>query len=116
MSYPSFPSIAYPSMSPTAEQQDVYQDNKISSPVDGGYTISRPRYSRSVMGGTYIWVAMSNSDYALFKAFVLAYYASIFVWTDEDTQTQINMQFTAPPKASKTLYGYWHVEISIIEA
>jgi hypothetical protein len=116
MDYPSFPAIAPPSLSPTGAQGDIYQDNKIASPVDGGYTISRPRYTRATMGKNYIWVAMTNADYALFRAFVLTNYANIFVWLDQDTGQPVNMQFVSPPKAEKTLLGYWHVEISILEA
>lgn len=116
MSYPSFPSIAPPSLSQNGPQVDDYQDNKISSPVEGGYTVSRPRYIRTTMGKTYTWVAMTNADYALFKPFVLANYANIFVWTDQDSGQPVNMQFVSPPKAEKTLLGYWHVEISLMEA
>lgn len=116
MVYPSFPAIAPPSLSPTGPINDVYPDNKISSPADGGYVISRPRYTRTVMGNDYVWVAMSNSDYALFNGFALANYACIFVWTDPLTAIQSNVQFVSVPKASKSLLGYWHVEISIMEA
>lgn len=116
MGYPAFPAIAPPSLSPSGPQEDIYQENKISSPAEGGYTISRPRYTRTTMGKNYGWVAMTNADYELFKSFVLANYANIFVWTDQDTGRSVNMQFTAPPKATKTLLGYWHVEISIMEA
>jgi hypothetical protein len=116
MDYPSFPAIAPPSLSPSGPQEDVFQDNRINSPVDGGYMVSRPRYTRNVMGKNFTWVAMTNADYALFKAFVLANYANIFVWTDQDTGEPVNMQFVSPPKAAKTLLGYWHVEISIVEA
>jgi hypothetical protein len=116
MSYPLFPSIAPPSLSPTGPQEDVFPDNKISSPMDGGYTVSRPRYTRATLGKSYTWVAMTNAEYALFKSFVLANYANIFVWADQDTTQPVNMQFASPPKATKTLLGYWHVEISIVEA
>lgn len=116
MGYPAFPAIAPPSLSPSGPQEDVYQDNKISSPTDGGYTVSRPRYTRATMGKNFVWTAMTNADYALFKSFVLANFASIFVWTDQDTGEPVNMQFVSPPKVVKTLLGYWHVEISIVEA
>lgn len=112
MSYPTFPTIcppAYPA-------DDIYPDNKIASPTDGGYTISRPRYTRTQMGGAYTWPAMPYADYLQFKAFVQANYAHIFVWTDPITGRQTNMQFTAVPKASMVSPGYWHVEIAIMEA
>jgi len=112
MSYPAFPSIAPPAY----PADDLYPDNKISSPADGGYTVTRPRYTRTQMGKTYTWPAMSNSDYQLFQPFALANYAYIFVWTDPVTGSQSNMQFTAVPKASIVSPGFWHVEISIMEA
>jgi hypothetical protein len=116
MIYPFFPAIDPPSLSPTGPLDDVYPDNRISSPADGGYVTSRPRYTRNLMGSNYVWVAMTNSDYALFNAFVQANYAYIFVWTDPITEIQTNVQFVSVPKASKALLGYWHVEISIMGA
>ncbi len=116
MGYPVFPNIAPPSLSTSGPQEDVFPDNRISSPADGGYTTSRPRYTRATMGKNYVWTAMTNDDYALFKAFVLANYANIFIWADQETGLPVNMQFASPPKATKSFLGYWHVEISVSEA
>ena len=112
MSYPVFPTIAPPAY----PADDVYPDNKISSSMDGGYTVARPRYTRRQMGNTYTWPKMSNTEYQQFKPFAQANYANIFVWTDPITGVTSNMQFTAVPKASIVTVGYWHVEISIIQA
>ena len=112
MTYPAFPSIAPPAY----PADDLYPDNKITSPADGGYNISRPRYTRTQMGGTYTWPKMANSDYLLFQPFVDANYANIFVWTNPVTLVAANVQFTAVPKASIVTAGFWHVEISIMEA
>lgn len=116
MSYPAFPNIAPPSLSTSGQQEDVYQDNRISSQADGGYMVSRPRYTRDIMGKNYVWTAMSNADYALFQPFAQTNYANIFVWIDQDTGLPVNMQFISPPKAVKSYAGFWHVEISIVEA
>lgn len=112
MIYPMFPTIQPPAF----PADDIFPDNKISSPTDGGYTVSRPRFIRTQMGGAYTWPAMPNLDYRQFKAFVQANYAHIFVWTDPITSRQVNMQFAAVPKASMVSPGFWHVEITIMEA
>ena len=112
LSYPAFPTI----QPPVYPADDVYPDNKISSATDGGYVVSRPRFTRTIMGNNYTWPAMPNADYQTFKAFVQANYANIFVWTDPISNNFYNVQFTAVPKASIVSPGFWHVEISILEA
>lgn len=112
MSYPAFPII----QKPAYPVEEVYPDNKIESAMDGGYTVTRPRNSRSQMGNNYSWPAMPDIDYQVFKTFAKANDANIFVWTDPVTGTTYNAQFVGAPKASLTAPGFWQVSISIREA
>ncbi len=118
MSYPSFPSIQKPSYSPSNEDvYPEYDDVVLSSKADGGYTVTRPRNTRTQMGNRYVWPAMPAADYAMFKAFVTTTinYAGIFVWTDPVTGAAKNVKLTEKPRATNPVHGFWQVEISIQE-
>lgn len=118
MSYPAFPSIQKPSYS--SKNEDVFpewDDAVISSRADGGYTVTRPRNTRTQMGNRYYWPAMPAADYAAFQAFVISTinFAGIFAWTDPLSGAAKNVRLTDKPRATNPVHGYWQVEISIQE-
>ncbi|MDU2063783.1 MAG: hypothetical protein E6713_02995 [Sporomusaceae bacterium] len=118
MSYPSFPEIQRPSYS--TNNEDIFPDFDkavVASDSDGGYTTTRPRYTRSQMGNQYYWPAMPKADYVKFKTFVNStiFMAGIFIWTDPETGEQKNVRLTDKPKAVHSTPNYWEVTMSIKE-
>lgn len=94
----NWPNIANPSL-PISEK---YADPALRSKSDGGYTMTRPRYTRVPRTWELKWPAMSHADYQTFSTFYTgtAIGGSVsFSWTCPTDGAAKTVRFAAEPKA-----------------
>ena len=105
-----------------------YEKNTIESPVEDGYVISRPRYTRVRRTYTVKWDGV-NSDYANIDNFYrittsggsLPFFITLnFAKTDNleanaQISTNVQVRFTEPPKITYQGMGVWEIRCSFME-
>jgi hypothetical protein len=82
------------------EYPEEWDDPAIRSEMEGGYTITRPRYTRIRRKWNLQWNAMSGTDYGLLTAFWAATRGGSlsFSWTCVTDGTTKTVRFAAPLK------------------
>ena len=85
-----FPTIQKPKIRYASNAGDSYkesiQDSTITPTSDANYKHTRPRTTRMIHSGTYVWTALSKDDYKKIKAFweQVGTFQS-FEWAEPDT-------------------------------
>jgi hypothetical protein len=113
-----WPAIVAPSL-PTEE----YPDPAIRSKAEGGYVLTRPRYTRMPRSWNLAWEAMTNAHYLLLMAFWTAKYggSTSFTWicVTDDTETTVRFSDKINAKvvawASTGLPKLWSVSVKLEE-
>jgi hypothetical protein len=98
------PTPAWPNTLPdfTLSYPEEWDDPTIRSEMEGGYTITRQRYTRFRRKFKRGWAALEATDYATLIAFYqgdAAGGSAFFTWTTDTDATSVNVRFSAPLKA-----------------
>lgn len=116
----NFPSIGGPSL-PIQEERD---DPALVSEADGGYEMTRPRFTRIRKRWTLVWPYMTNADYLTLINFydTTAVGGSVnFNWTNPMTGATQAVRFAGAPDASLILWNNdqspraWSVKLTLRE-
>lgn len=116
----NWPSIAYPSL-PVSEK---YADPTLRSKTDGGYTMTRARFTRIPREWSLKWPAMSHTDYSSLMSFFTgtAIGGSVsFAWTCLTDGASKTVRFASEPKAEIVAWTaagtprLWSVEVTLEE-
>lgn len=116
----NFPTISGPSL-PVGEK---YPDPAIRSQAEGGYEMTRPRFTRVPGEWELSWPAMTDSDYQTLMTFYreTAIGGSVyFNWTCATDGTAKVVRFGGEPKAEVIAWTtagtpkYWSVGVSLKE-
>lgn len=94
-----FPTIQKPKIPYASNAGDSYkesiQDSTITITSDANYKHTRPRTTRMIHSWTYVWTALSKSDYARLKSFweQVGTFQS-FEWAEPDTGEKHIVRFS----------------------
>ena len=117
MSIPSFPIT----QSPTPPYTLELEDNVLRSNTDGGYVITRSRYTRArTTTMTFNWQYLKDADYLTVMDFYqntvgngsLPFYFTLKTDTINKVYT---VMFKAPPKTVYVGMGLWEVTLNFME-
>lgn len=95
--------MAWPSIaSPHLKYPEEWDDPAMRSEMEGGYTLTRPRYTRIRRTWQLEWRAMSATDYALLTAFYVSTHggSDSFAWTTPTDGASKTVRFSGPLKAA----------------
>lgn len=115
----TWPTIKAPSL-PTEE----YPDPTIRGETDGGYIITRPRFTRFPRRWDLVWEALSHADYLTLMSFYTddAVAGSVdFTWTCVTDDTAATVRFAGAPQARVVAWAdgglpkYWQVSVKLEE-
>lgn len=117
---------AWPNTLPdfTLTYDEEFDDPTIRSEADGGYTLTRQRYTRLRRKFKRGWSALTSTHYGTLKTFYAgdaAAGASFFTWTTDTDASSVNVRFNAPLKASLivpargTRDAIYRVEVELAE-
>lgn len=115
----TFPTIEGPSLPITPEPDDP----TLSSESDGGYELTRPRYTRIRRKWTLVWPHLLHADYTTLMAFYDSMSGSSvnFNWTNPATGTVSSVRFAGQPESSLILWNAdqspraWSVKLTLRE-
>lgn len=108
----------------TLSYPEEWDDPTIRSEMEGGYTITRQRYTRFRRKFKRGWSALTSTHYATLVAFYkgdAAGGAAFFSWTTDTDATSVNVRFAAPLKAELicpargTRSALYRVEVELAE-
>lgn len=111
---PNYPTL---SVNPELPIDEEREDSTIKSDFDGGYQLTRPRFTRIRRKFKVIYKHLPAADKDTLDSFVTTVKggADSFVWTHPVSQSQYTMRFEKPPKYSYVSYNYYDVEFILIE-
>jgi len=109
----TFPSL---SITPNFPLRETEVDNTIRSNFEGGYELTRPRFTRRRRVFSFSYKYLPENDVNLLKSFynqVGCYKA--FNWTHPRTGEVITVRFTKPLNFEYVAPGYWNIDIELRE-
>lgn len=91
--------MAFPNLSAKPRTCPSTQvDNTVRSPVEAGYVLTRPRFTRQLYKFGPMEIVCDATDKGLFEAFYQTVWTStIFDWTHPISGTVYKVRFDAPP-------------------
>lgn len=108
----------------TLTYPEEYDDPTIRSEAEGGYTLTRRRYTRLRRKFKRGWSALTSTHYSTLKTFYAGDAgagASMFTWTTDTDASSINVRFNGPLKAELicpargTRNALYRVEVELAE-
>lgn len=113
-----WPAIVAPSL-PT----EKYPDPAIRSKAEGGYVLTRPRYTRMPRSWGLVWEAMTHAHYLLLMAFWEAKSggSTSFTWDCVTDDTETTVRFAEAPDAKVVVWAstglpkLWAVSVKLEE-
>ena len=113
--------MAFPTISkkPIMPLDFTREDSVLRSETDGGYVMTRPRFTRSRAIITVGYESLPDAEaYAIDDFYVIdcANGSAIFQWTHPTRNTVYNVRFKEPVKISHTSYGYCDVQFTLEQA
>lgn len=115
-----WPAVGEPSL-PITEQ---LPDSTLRASVEGGYELTRPRYTRQPREWSLTWPAMIHSQYQVLVAFYSATTVGgsrFFAWTSPIDGASRAVRFAGPPEATVVAWAlnqvprYWQVRVNLRE-
>lgn len=93
-------------------------DPTIRSQSEGGYVVTRPRFTRVPKTFEFSYKMLPDADKDTLKAFeeTVAFTSGIFVWTHPKTSATYNVRFDKTLEFEYVEFGYWSVAIKLNEA
>ncbi len=111
--------MAFPTLSlqPAFPVQEEAENNVISSRMEAGYVLTRPRFTRSRTKFTLHYPLLPLADVTLLKAHEASVgYSTIFTWTHPaDNATTYNVRYLSPIKYSLVSPDTYRVSIILQE-
>ncbi len=95
---PSFPSLSKDPSWPMDPDGEI-EDSTIRSPFEGGYELTRPRFTRDRRKWGVRYVMLSSSDASTLRTFektTVRGGADSFTWTHPTTSTSYTVRFAGP--------------------
>lgn len=109
------------SRQPTPPYELGLEDNLLRSPTDGGYVITRSKYTRArTTTMKFRWQYMTDAEYTSLTDFyrtttVNGSLSFKFNFATASLTKQYTVQFAAPPKTNYVGMGLWEVECNFME-
>lgn len=107
---------------PTLTSKPVYPitetraDNAIRSETEAGYTLTRPRFTRSRRNFAVAYRNISSTDRGLLVAhFDEATTSSVFSWTNPADSTVYQVRYARPISITQRIPNVWDVEIELAQ-
>lgn len=113
MALPVFPTIKQP----VCDFEEDYISSVISSEIDGGYKVTRPRFSRRPGLWVAKWETLNDTDYDKLMEFyknTIAGGAAMFTWTHPKRNTVHTVRIAEKGKFNLNQYG-WSGTLTIEE-
>lgn len=111
-----FPTL---SLKPALPLDFEREDAVLRSESDGGYEMTRPRFTRNRMVFTLQYEDLPMAECLSLDSFYVDDCANgsvIFNWVHPGTGVSHKVRFKQPPKFSQTSYGYCNVQIILRQA
>lgn len=101
---------------PSFPIEETYEDNTIRSPLEAGYELTRPRYTklRKRFRVRYVWATQDTKD-AIENFYQTVQCSEIFEWTHPKEGTTYNVRFVNPPRFTYEAAIFWNIEFELRE-
>lgn len=111
--------LAFPSLSvnPSYPLIEEWEDNTLRSDFEGGYQITRPRFTRTRRKFSIKYHFLSDGDKTALETFLITVKggADAFNWTHPMTNVVYTVRFEKPPQFSYVNYNIWRTEFVLME-